>query len=128
MKLFSSNNKAAMPSLSRQEALQCIPVIHQSIRSSTAADGNVLLEYPLPLRPLFQALLQRFQKDYSQPTKKLELDEMGTMVWMMIDGKTSVKTMVNEFTRLQGITLEEAEKSVTSFLAELGKRGIIALI
>jgi len=128
MKLFQPKARNATPAgPSRQEALQCCPVINSSVSISTNQDGDILLEYPLMLRPLFQSLFKRFQKDNSLPTKKLVLDDMGGSVWKMIDGKNSVKTIITQFAKQQGITTVEAEKSVTLFLSELGRRGLIAM-
>ena len=129
MKLFqSSETKHPQPAqLSRQEALRCRPVINGSIRMENSGEGDVILEYPLPLKPFFLSLFQRFQKNYEYPTKKLQLDEMGSHVWKYIDGKTSVKSMIEDFANHYGVTQQEAEQSITAFLVELGKRGIIAM-
>ena len=115
------------PSVSRQEALQCKPVVNSSVISSEIAGGLILLEYPLPMKPFFLSLFRRFQQSYEYPTKKLELDEMGSLVWKHIDGQTSVNTMIMNFAKNYKITAEEAEQSITAFLVELGKRGIIAM-
>ena len=115
------------PTLSRQEALQCTPVVNTSIHFSESDSGAILLEYPLPMKPFFLSLFRRFQRSYEYPTKKLELDEMGSMVWKYIDGQTTVRTMIDDFADRYKITAEEAEQSITAFLVELGKRGIIAM-
>ena len=52
---------------------------------------------------------------------------MGSHVWQYIDGKTSVKSMIEDFADHYGVTRQEAEQSITAFLVELGKRGIIAM-
>ena len=129
MKLFrSQKSKGVQPvQLSRQDALRCRPVVNGSIRVESSTEGDVVLEYPLPLKPLFLSLFQRFQKSYEYPTKKLQLDEMGSHVWQYIDGKTSVKSMIEDFADHYGVTRQEAEQSITAFLVELGKRGIIAM-
>ncbi|MDJ0624269.1 MAG: PqqD family protein [Desulfocapsaceae bacterium] len=129
MKLFRST-KTERPQpvqLSRQEALQCQPVINDSIHVENSGEGDIVLEYPLPLKPFFLSLFQRFQKSYEYPTKKLQLDEMGSHVWKYIDGQTSVKSMIEDFASHYGVTQQEAEQSITAFLVELGKRGIIAM-
>ena len=129
MKFYKSKAKKQHPnqSLSRQEALQCRPVVNSSIHFSESDSGLILLEYPLPMKPFFLSLFRRFQQNYEYPTKKLELDEMGSVVWNYIDGKTDVHTMIDHFAGRYKITTEEAEQSITAFLVELGKRGIIAM-
>lgn len=129
MKLLKpkTNKPQSTPSLSRQEALRCTPVVNTSINFSESDRGMILLEYPLPMKPFFLSLFRRFQQSYEYPTKKLELDEMGSVVWKYIDGKTTVHTMIEHFAGRYKITTEEAEQSITAFLVELGKRGIIAM-
>jgi hypothetical protein len=117
----------ATPAISRHEALQCTPVVNTSVHFSELDSGLILLEYPLPMKPFFLSLFRRFQQSYEYPTKKLELDEMGSIVWKYIDGQTTVHTMIDKFAGLYKITRDEAEQSITAFLVELGKRGIIAM-
>lgn len=128
MKLFQKKNRARLPSLSRQDALRCTPVVNKSVISRAMENGEILLEYPLPMKPILKTIFERFQKDTTPPTKKLQLDEMGSQVWKLIDDSNNVKNIIEAFTDIYGISLVESEKSVTTFLAELGKRGIIALV
>ncbi|MFN2354117.1 MAG: PqqD family protein [Desulfopila sp.] len=127
MKLRNTKKKASAPQLSRQEALQCTPVVNASIRQIESEDNDVLLEYPLNLKPFFLSLFRRFENTWDVPTKKLQLDEMGSVVWAKIDGSTTVEDIIDDFAKRYGITRQEAEQSVTAFLVELGKRGIIAM-
>jgi hypothetical protein len=129
MKFFKTKAKRRQktPSISRQESLQCRPVVNTSVNVCESDSGLILLEYPLPLKPFFLSLFRRFQQSYEYPTKKLELDDMGSTVWKYIDGHTTVHTMIAHFADSYRITTEEAEQSITAFLVELGKRGIIAM-
>lgn len=104
-----------------------MPVQNISVITSSTEAKGLRLEYPLPMKPFLRSLYNRLQKAESFPTKKLELDEMGTMVWQCINGKDSTKTIISGFAAHYNITLHEAELSVTSFLVELGKRGLIAM-
>lgn len=127
MKLRGTKKKTSAPQLSRQQALQCTPVVNASIRQIESGDNDVLLEYPLALKPFFLSLFRRFRNTWEVPTKKLKLDEMGSVVWAKIDGSTTVEGIIDDFAKHYGITRQEAELSVTAFLVELGKRGIIAM-
>lgn len=73
--------------------MACKPLKNQDVSENRLENGLVQLSYPLQLKPLFADVAKRFGmwKDGSPPIKKLELDEMGTTVWDMIDGKNSVK-------------------------------------
>ncbi len=88
---------------------------------------TTILEYPLPMKPFFRSIFERFQNSNEFPTKKLQLDEMGTSVWNRINGEDSTQTIISHFADHYGITPHEAEKSVTTFLVELGKRGLIGM-
>lgn len=88
----------------------------------------MIIEYPLPLKPFFVSLARKFNKTEERTlTKKLQLDNIGSMVWEMIDGATDVKTIIKQIVPETGLSLQEAEISVTTFLRELGRRGLILL-
>ncbi len=126
--LFTSKNKQAPEQFTRTQALSCIPVKTAGITWHEGENGDVLIEYPLPLKPFFLSIAKRFNKGEAQQlTKKLQLDETGSMVWMLMDGTNSVKTIIKEVAQQTGLTLQEAELSVTTFLRELGRRGLIIL-
>ncbi len=114
-------------SINRQMALQCIPIKISSAKSCELESGEIIVEYPLPIKPLFQALYKRYAKENSPPTKKLQLDAMGSVVWQLIDGENSTQNIIKEFSKKYSITIQEAEQSVTAFLVELGKRGLVAM-
>lgn len=60
-------------------------------------------------------------------TKKLQLDSMGSSVWHMLDGQQNIKTIIEVVSAESGLPLAEAEISVTKFLRELGRRGILLI-
>jgi len=114
--------------LTRTEALACIPIRSTSVSWITTEQGEVLLEYPLSIKPFFLSLAKRFNKGETQRlTKKLQLDSTGSSVWHMLDEKRDVKSIVKEVAAETGLSLHEAELSVTTFLRELGRRGLILL-
>lgn len=123
-----SSHKQKTPGLSREEALACIPDISPTIEWEADDSGDILIEYPLAIKPLLRAIFARFNKNQPQKiTRKLQLDSLGSRVWQYIDGKRTVSTIISEFATETTITRQEAEQSVTTFLRELGKRGLIIL-
>jgi hypothetical protein len=60
-------------------------------------------------------------------TKKLQLDELGTAVWELIDGNQSVQQVIQRFAQKYQLPFREAAVAVTQFLRDLGKRGLIGL-
>ena len=52
---------------------------------------------------------------------------MGSKVWQMFDGEKDVKTIIREVSNQSGLSLQESEISVTTFLRQLGRRGLILI-
>jgi len=120
--------KRPVPQLSREEALNCIPVKSASIQAAQTAEGMVRLQYPLVLKPWIAELAQRFRgTQYTPPSRQLELDELGSLTWDLINGKQTVREIVQQFSGQTKVHPKEAEAAVTRFLRELGRRGIIGM-
>lgn len=126
MKLFKKKSQPEGPT--RTEALAGIPEPSPSVKWKILENGEILIEYPLQLKPFFIELTRRFRSSSEQQlTKKLQLDTMGSMVWHMIDGQKSIKDIIREVSNHNGLSLQEAEISVTGFFRELGRRGLILI-
>jgi hypothetical protein len=126
MKWFKSKKQPS--AFSRQEALTRVPIKNPLVRESRLESGVVLLTYPQPLRPFVAALSRRIGGSAGvNPERKLELDDLGTQVWDMIDNRRPVERLVRRFAERHRLPPREAEVSVTQFLRELGRRGIIGL-
>jgi hypothetical protein len=126
MKVF--RKKSGASHLSRREALEYVPVKNRQISQIRLESGEVVIEYPLIVRPWIAAVAQRLGglQDRKQ-TKKLQLDAMGTSVWDLMDGKRSVRMIIQIFAKAHRLENREAEVSVTSFIRQLGQRGLLGL-
>ena len=126
MKVFRKKHGASH--LSRTEALEYIPVKSRQISQIRLESGEVIIEYPLIVRPWIAAVAKRLGglQDRKQ-TKKLQLDAMGTSVWDLVDGKRSVRMIIQIFATAHRLENREAEVSVTSFIRQLGQRGLLGL-
>jgi hypothetical protein len=126
MRLFKKKPKG--PSISRAEALDRIPVKNRQISENRLETGDVVIHYPVIMRPFFAGLAKRFGgQEVQTQMKKLQLDELGTSVWNLMDGNRSVRQLVKMFTETHQLETREAEVSVTQFIRELGRRGLIAM-
>ena len=126
MGLFKKKRKP--PALTRDQALACTPVRNNIVGWEILDSGLVRVEYALVLKPLLKSISERFGSSRDEPpTRKVELDALGSQVWQMIDGSRTTAQLIEEFARLQKISNQEAEQSITLFLRELGRRGLIAL-
>ena len=126
MKVF--RKKVKKIELSRSEALRFSPVKSSDIKEFRLDNDLVEIHYPTTMRPWIAGLIKRFggPSDNIQ-IKKLQLDMLGTAVWEMIDGKRSVGQIVQAFAETHRLQTKEAEVSVTEFIRELGRRGLIGL-
>ncbi|MFZ5571451.1 MAG: PqqD family protein [Thermodesulfobacteriota bacterium] len=125
--------KTQPPPITHRQALECRPIRNAEVVTSHLESGAALLTYPVRPKPWLAALVRlgaRLSRDRSgggNRSGKLELDGLGTAVWDMVDGRRSVREIVEQFTRQQRLHPREAEIAVTRFLRELGRRGIIGL-
>jgi hypothetical protein len=114
--------------LSRTDALSCIPVRNPLVLENRLDSGEMLLSYPETLRPWFSGILQRLKKKPDlRRLRKLQLDILGTGVWDLVDGKSTVMGIIDSFAGRHQLYHKEAEVSVIQFLRELGRRGIVGM-
>jgi hypothetical protein len=114
--------------MTRAEALKFAPVRSTRIQESHLESGEIILSYPVDIKPWIDRIAKRFGVKESKPIeKKLQLDEFGTVVWEQINGERSVRQIIQWFAKKYQLHTKEAEVSVTRFLRELGKRGLIGL-
>jgi hypothetical protein len=126
MRVFKKKPKG--PAISRAEALDRIPVKNVQITEDQLETGEVLIGYPVTMRPFFATLVKRFGGPEEQvQTKKLQLDTLGSSVWDLLDGKRSVRQLIQIFAETHQLQPREAEVAVTQFIRELGRRGLIGL-
>ena len=127
IKVFKKNPGAGR--MTRQEALAYKPVKSSHVTETRLETGEVILEYPLAVRPLVAAVARRLGKSLEDliQIKKLQLDVLGTSVWDLVDGKRSVRRMIQIFADTHRLEKKEAEVSVTQFIRELGRRGLLGL-
>jgi hypothetical protein len=111
---------------SRTEALAYCPVKSLEAVEEKTESGEVLLTYPLILRPWFLNLARRLGLGSSEPlSRKLQLDEMGSLVWSFMDGNRTVQDVVDLVSQRYKLNPREAEVAMTGFLRELGRRGLV---
>ena len=56
------------------------------------------------------------------------LNELGTQIWELIDGKRSINRMIEEICKAYDVGQEEAEKDTMEFLSSLEGSGLIRSI
>ncbi len=124
----SRKKKPRKAALSRAEALRCTPVKSTDAWETSRDADRVILAYPAGMRPLIARLVRTFGGDASRTrTKKLQLDALGLAVWDLLDGRRTIKHIIESFADAHQLDFKEAEASVTTFLRELGRRGLIGM-
>jgi hypothetical protein len=127
MRRFKSSHSTPK-SLSRSEALECIPYKNREVVATSQANGDILLAYPITWRPWVASLYRRLGgADQTPRMKKIQLDALGTQVWHLMNGQRSVRQIVREFSKTHRLPPQEAETAVTRFLQDLGRRGLVGL-
>ncbi len=121
-------NTGVIPPEARRQALACVVVKNPELREDVSGDGEILLLYPVEVKPWFQGIFKAFtsQRD-GIITRKLQLDTLGSSVWRKIDNRATVDEIIRSFQSEHQLARREAELSVSSFLKELGRRGLIAM-
>ena len=78
---------------SRSEALGYRPVKSREVLEKKLDNGELVLTYPLILRPWFLSLASRLGlRSKESLTRKLQLDEMGSLTWtlLMVNGQFKI--------------------------------------
>ncbi|HJP34179.1 MAG TPA: PqqD family protein [Candidatus Latescibacteria bacterium] len=65
---------------------------------------------------------------YIPETRTITLDEVGTLVWQMCDGHTSVATMIERLREHYKLDRKEAEVSLLSYLKTLGQKRFVGFL
>jgi hypothetical protein len=65
---------------------------------------------------------------YIPETRTITLDEVGTEVWQMCDGHTSVATMIDCLRDRYKLDRKEAEVSLLSYLKTLGQKRFVGFL
>jgi hypothetical protein len=126
MKVFDRRSKSS--GMNRDLALACTPLKNTGISETRLANGDVLLLYPVRVRPWFSGLVRRLGvAGAGTMQKKLQLDRLGTDVWDRLDGQRTVGDLIRQFAEDHRLHAKEAEVAITRFLRELGRRGLVGL-
>ncbi len=119
-RLFRRN---APPQIDRKQVLRLYPLRNAAVRSEQNEDGVYILIVPLQPRGLFGW----FSRIFKLPREhRIELDEIGSVVWALCDGQHQVDAIVQRLVQQFKLERREAEYSLFAFLNTLSRRGFIA--
>jgi hypothetical protein len=109
--------------LTRAQATAARPIRNPALAYHKNDEGYVVVTLPRRQDLTGKALSWVFMVPESRP---IVLDEIGTMMWELCDGKHSFSDMAGALAQHYSVTAREAEVSLAEFLRRLGKRGMIA--
>jgi len=114
--------------LTREQALSAIPVRNDAVLTEYGENGEALLTFHVKQKAWFASLVRLMNReDTFSLQKRLQLDEIGTLIWQSSDGQISVVEMIELLCKRYQLHRKEAEKSLLAFLRMLGERGLIAM-
>jgi len=109
--------------LDRRQVLRLYPIRNALVRHEQNEAGVFTLIVPLQPRGIFGWLSRIFKLPREH---RIELDEIGSAVWALCDGKHAVETIVQRLTQQYKLERREVELSLFAFLNTLARRGFIA--
>lgn len=62
------------------------------------------------------------------PDRRVELDTIGSEVWLLIDGKRSMGSIASKLAKKYQLPMREAELSLQQYCKELGRRGYVGFV
>ena len=106
------------PKLSREAMLNSRPARNEALAWDENDDGEVVIKVERQESLRVRLLSKVF---YIPQERKITLDEVGTEVWQMCNGKTSVAQMIERLGKKYQLNRKEAEVSLLSYLKTLGQ-------
>jgi Coenzyme PQQ synthesis protein D (PqqD) len=118
--MFSGKTK---PRVDRATALAAKPIHLAEGEQQLRDDGGINLTVPFAR----STTAGRFFRLPVGASKTFELDAVGTLVWQLIDGKTSVQQIIRKVGKRYNLSLREAEVSTLAFLQTLTQKGLVGM-
>ena len=108
--------------ISREAMLASKPIRNELVRWERDDNGEVLITLTRQQRWKVNLLAKFF---YIPKERRIGLDEIGSEVWEMCDGKHSLDRMIRRLADKYKLNRREAEVALTTYLKQLGKKRLI---
>jgi len=118
--------KRRKQTVSREQSLTSIPVHNQVIREECGTDGCVTLLVPVRRTGVVKMLGKIL--NVPETDRRVSLDKLGSYVWRMCDGQTTVRDLIERFSRKYKLDRKEAEVSMVAYLRMLAKRRLVGIV
>ncbi len=122
MSLFSLKKQ---PKISREAMFNSKPTRNDRLDWKTNKDDEVAIT----LKRADTTKVKILSKIFWVPEKRtLVLDEIGSQVWKMCDGRTSVASMIKQLCETHKLNAKEAEISLLTYLRTLGRKNLLGFL
>jgi len=102
-----------------------VPVKPEDVELKRDSHGMIHLRLTAKPDGLTGKLVDWLRYDY---TRKLELDETGTLYYSCVDGHTTLDTITNRIAEKLEISRQDAERNVIQFTKNLMMRNLLSLM
>ena len=126
--------KQKAPSLTRSEFLRLKPIRSPMVEWKKDEEGKIKIIIPLKKikkegKRVGKKRARLLSKLFPEPEeKRIHLDEIGSIVWELCDGKKTAKEIVDHLCQKYKLLPREAEVPLSSYLNTLAKRGLLGFI
>ena len=101
-----------------------VPVTPANVQARRDNQGMIHLQLQVEMKGLRKKVADRLGYDYS---RKLELDEYGSLYFSLVNGATPLKTIVDQMIARTGKSRQEVEQAVILFTKKLMTMNMIVL-
>ena len=101
-----------------------MPLHNEAVEVERTDAGEVRLAIPRRDTWWVRALARVF---YVPKKRRIALDEIGSYVWSLCDGRNSVRAIIQELSKRYRLHRKEAEVSVVAYLRLLAKKRLIGI-
>ena len=113
------------PKIGREAMLNSKPTRNDTLEWSKNEEEEVVIT----LRRAENTRVKLLSKLFWVPEKRtLVLDQIGSQVWDMCDGRTTVQAMIRRLSEAHKLNQKEAEISLLTYLKNLGRKRLVGFI
>ncbi|RLI37360.1 hypothetical protein DRO55_01495 [Candidatus Bathyarchaeota archaeon] len=108
--------------ISRDEFLKLKPVRNPALKWEKNEKGEVTIRIPIKSKGFAAKILPTVKE------RRIRLDQVGSFVWELCDGKRTVKDIVDLLNKRYKLLPYEAELSLNTYFNQLSKRRLLGFI
>ena len=114
------------PRISREDMLASKPTRNEAVEWDRDENGDICITMVRSKASWKLELLAKIL--YLPDRRRVVLDEVGSGVWEMCDGATTVAMMIRRLSERYKLNRKEAEISLLHYLRQLGKKKLVGFL